>query len=84
MFKKELAKLSSINQRMVLKRVFMLSDNPYYPSLRTKKLQGKTEAYESTVNMDIRLIWNFDIDEEGRQSIIIMLDVGHHDILNNY
>jgi mRNA-degrading endonuclease YafQ of YafQ-DinJ toxin-antitoxin module len=83
-FEKELRKLSAVDQSLVLRKMLMLSDNPFYPSLRTKKLQGKTEVYESSVNMDIRLIWNFDEDEEGKQKIIIMLDVGHHDILNKY
>ncbi|MDR2692650.1 MAG: hypothetical protein LBB74_00335 [Chitinispirillales bacterium] len=56
-----------------------LEDDPFYPSLRTKKLKGKSGRYESSVNMDIRLIWRF---ENGK--IILLLNIGHHDILKNY
>jgi len=81
-FGKELLKLSTVDQALVLKKLLMLADNPFYPSLRTKKLQGNTENYESSVNMDIRLIWRF--DDENEDKIILMLDVGHHDVLNKY
>ena len=78
----ELEKLSAKNQKMVMKKVEMLRNNPFYPSLRTKKVLGigtRDERYESSVNMDIRIIWRFD----GRK-IILVLDVGHHDVLKKY
>ena len=78
-FEKELSKLSVIDQSLVLKKIKTLESNPFYPSLRTRRVEGTTDAYESSVNMDIRLIWKF---EENR--IIYMLDVGHHDVLKKY
>jgi mRNA-degrading endonuclease RelE of RelBE toxin-antitoxin system len=81
-FGKELRKLSTADQTLVLKKLLMLADNPFYPSLRTKKMQGNAENYESSVNMDIRLVWKF--DDENEDKIILMLDVGHHDILKKY
>ena len=78
----ELEKLSAKNQKMVMKKVEMLRNNPFYPSLRTKKVLGigtRDERYESSVNMDIRIIWRFD---GGK--IILVLDVGHHDVLKKY
>jgi mRNA-degrading endonuclease YafQ of YafQ-DinJ toxin-antitoxin module len=50
-----------------------------YPSLRTKKIQGVSDLYESSVNMDIRIIWHYENDD-----LIILADVGHHDILNQF
>lgn len=32
--------------------------------------------------MDIRLIWRF--DDESEDKIILMLDVGHHDVLKKH
>jgi mRNA-degrading endonuclease YafQ of YafQ-DinJ toxin-antitoxin module len=78
-FKKELDKLSDIEKRMVFKTVAVLEQNPFYPSLRTKKLKGKQDLFECSVNMDIRIIWRF-----KDRRLIIMLDVGHHDILKKY
>ena len=81
-FKRELKKLSAKQQQMVMKKLKILENNPYYQSLRTKKVLGigtRDERYESSVNMDIRVIWRF---EENK--IIIVLDVGHHDVLKKY
>jgi len=79
-FDREFDKLSDIHKKLVMNKVTMLENNPFYPSLRTKKLfGGRRERYESSINMDIRIIWRFD----GKK-IIIALDVGHHDVLKKY
>lgn len=55
----------------------ILAENPFYPSLRTKKVQGLNNAFEMSVNMDIRILWQY---ENG--VIIFLIDIGHHkDIL---
>jgi mRNA-degrading endonuclease RelE of RelBE toxin-antitoxin system len=74
-FKKEFAKLSTEQQKTVLKKIQLFENNPYYPSLRTKPLKNN---YESSVNMDIRIIWRID----GLQ--ITVFDIGHHDIIRKY
>jgi len=75
-FDDALDKLSEEHQQLVLNKIIMLKTNPFYKSLRTKKIKGN---YESSVNMDIRIIWQF----EGSR-IIVLLDVGHHDIIRKY
>ncbi|MCL2047978.1 MAG: cytotoxin [Defluviitaleaceae bacterium] len=60
-------------------KLIRLAKDPSHPSLRTKRIQGTQRLYESSVNMDVRLIWHY---EEGQ--LIVLLDVGHHDILNQY
>ena len=51
--------------------------NPFYLSLRTKKVQGLDNVFEMSVNMDIRILWRY---ENG--VIILLIDIGHHkDIL---
>jgi mRNA interferase RelE/StbE len=75
-FETELKKLSKVEQKMVYKKVQILADNPFYPSLRTKKIQGIENLFECSVNMDIRIIWQY---RDG--TIILLLDIGHHDIL---
>lgn len=58
-------------------KISFFVENPYHPSLRTKKIKGSDNIYEFSVNMDIRVIWFYHNDE-----VIILLDIGHHDILN--
>jgi mRNA-degrading endonuclease RelE of RelBE toxin-antitoxin system len=77
-FNKEIDKLSDTDKALVFNKVAMMEDDPFYPSLRTKKLRG-TSYYESSVNMSIRIIWRFDGNK-----IILLIDVGHHDILKKY
>jgi len=57
----------------------MLAENPKHPSLRCKRIQGTNNLFECSVNMDIRIIWFYEDDK-----LIMLVDVGHHDILNQY
>ena len=76
-FEKDLKSLSSKEQKAVAQKLKILAENPFYPSLRTKKVQGLDNVFEMSVNMDIRILWKY---EDG--IIILLLDVGHHkDIL---
>ncbi|MCD8180428.1 MAG: type II toxin-antitoxin system mRNA interferase toxin, RelE/StbE family [Firmicutes bacterium] len=72
-FEKDLKKLSAANQKAVAEKLRLLVQNPFYPSLRTKKVQGLDNVFEMSVNMDIRILWKY---ENG--VIILLLDVGHH------
>lgn len=72
-FLKDLKKLSAPEQKAVAQKLKILVENPFYPSLRTKKVQGLDNVFEMSVNMDIRILWRY---ENG--VIILLLDVGHH------
>ena len=50
-----------------------------HPSLRTKRIKGMDNLFECSVNMDIRIIWYFENEE-----LIILVDIGHHDILKKF
>lgn len=78
-FTKDFKKLSKYEQKAVAQKLKLLADNPSYPSLRTKKVQGFDDLFEMSVNMDIRILWR----DEGNV-IILLLDVGHHkDVLGS-
>ena len=72
-FEKDLKKLSRKEQKAVMVKLKLLVQEPFYPSLRTKKVQGLDNVFEMSVNMDIRILWKY---ENG--FIILLLDVGHH------
>jgi mRNA interferase RelE/StbE len=77
-FDKDIDKLSPQNRELVFETVKIIENNPYYQSLRTKKIDSKRkDLFESRVNKDIRLLWYF---EEEDDKVIAMLEVGHHDV----
>ena len=70
-------KLSAAEQKQTANKLKLLMQNPFYPSLRTKKVQGLDSVFEMSVDMDIRILWRH---ENG--VIILLIDIGHHkDIL---
>jgi mRNA-degrading endonuclease RelE of RelBE toxin-antitoxin system len=71
----EFRKLSDEHKKLVMNKISLLENDPFYKSLRTKKIKGN---YESSVNMDIRIIWRF----EGLQ--IFLINIGHHDVIRKY
>lgn len=73
-FTKHYAKLTAKERGMVNNKLRILAQDPWHPSLRTKRIQG-TGEFEVSVNMDIRMAIAFEGDR------IIMLDVDHHDKL---
>ena len=76
-FEKNLKLLTKQEQKIVLNKLKLLVQDPFYPSLRTKKNQGLENVFEMSVNMDIRILWKYD-----NGTIILLLDIGHHkDIL---
>ena len=72
-------RLSAAERAQLKKKLELLMRDPLYPSLRTKRIQGTTDLFEFSVNMDVRVIWQYDGD-----TIILLLDIGHHDILNQF
>ncbi len=78
-FQKHFKSLSENEKKQLKKKLTLLSENPMHPSLRTKRIQGTDNLFESSVNMNIRIIWFYEGD-----LMIILVDVGHHDILKQF
>lgn len=78
-FEKHFKNLNAQERKQLQNKLQILSENPMHPSLRTKRIQGTKDLFECSVNMDIRIIWYYEGDK-----IIILIDVGHHDILDQY
>jgi len=75
-FEKGLKKLSYNEQKAVAEKLKILIQNPFHPSLRTKKVQRFKDIFECSVNIDIRILWMYKDDR-----LILLLAIGHHDIL---
>ena len=78
-FKKHFKALSAQEKLQLKSKLTLLAENPSHPSLRVKRIRGTDALYECSVNMDVRIIWYYEGD-----TMIILLDVGHHDILYRY
>ena len=78
-FQKHYKSLTDIEKNQLKNKLALLAENPLHPSLRTKKIQGLDNLFECSVNMDIRIIWYYEGD-----TLIVLLDVGHHDILKKF
>ena len=76
-FQKHYKKMAATEKKQIKSKVETLSKNPLHPSLRTKRIQGTDDLFECSINMDIRIIWYYEDDQ-----LILLLDVGHHDILD--
>ena len=78
-FQKHFKSLTAQEISQIMKKLKLLAADPSHPSLRAKHIQGTEDLYECSVNMDIRIIWYY----EGN-TMIILVDVGHHDILKQF
>ena len=78
-FKKHYNKMSSHEKKQITRKLALLSKDPTHPSLRTRRIKGADKLFECSVNMDIRIIWYYEGDK-----MIILIDIGHHDILKQF
>ncbi len=78
-FEKHFKELNTQEKKQLQNKLRLLAEKPMHPSLRTKRVQGTKDLFECSVNMDIRIIWYYEGDK-----LIILVDVGHHDILDEY
>ena len=78
-FKKNYKKLADKEKEQFKRKMRLFVENPFHPSLRTKHIQGAKDYFEFSVNMDIRVIWFYENDK-----MIIIVDVGPHDILKKF
>jgi mRNA interferase RelE/StbE len=73
LFLESVNRLSVEVKKALKKKLDLLADNPKHPSLRTKKIKGSEGIFEASINMDIRMTWEF--YEDG----ILLHNIGKHD-----
>ena len=78
-FMRHYKKLSAQEKDLFRQKLELFVLNPYHPSLRVKRIQGTDNLFEFSINMDIRVIWFYEGD-----SLVALIDIGHHDILRAY
>ena len=78
-FRKHYAELTTIEKKQFKNKLALFAENPLHPSLRVKRIQGTDNLFEFSVNIDIRVIWFY----EG-ETLVALVDIGHHHILKKY
>jgi mRNA-degrading endonuclease RelE of RelBE toxin-antitoxin system len=76
-FKKSFSKLQDQEKILFYNKLSLFIENHRHPKLRTKRIKGSEILFESSINMSIRVIWIYQ-----NENLILMIDIGHHDILN--
>lgn len=78
-YKKRLVKFFKKHPDMLsqyAKTITLLGSNPFHPSLRLHKLQGKLGEYHSvSINIKYRVILEIVIKDEE----LLLMDIGSHD-----
>lgn len=54
-------------------KIKIMQQNPMHPSLRTKRIQGTQNIFEASINMSIRITWQY------IESGIVLRNIGKHD-----
>jgi mRNA-degrading endonuclease RelE of RelBE toxin-antitoxin system len=73
-FDRSLASLDSNSQKAVAKALRLLLNNPRHPSLRIRKMEGYSNVFEASANMDIRITFHYE-----KPDTIVLRNCGHHD-----
>jgi len=76
-FDKQFKSLDKKIQKQAAKAIELFIDNPTYPSLRFKKIQGTGNIYEISVNMSVRII--VEVTSEGNNQINTFYIIGKHE-----
>ena len=72
---KKLLKNGSLNLKQIDKFLKLLEANPQHLSLRTKKIQGTDGIFEASVNMGVRVTFEY-----IKPDTIFLRNVGEHDL----
>jgi mRNA interferase RelE/StbE len=77
-FKKFYKQLSNEEKKGLQKKLLLMVKNPHHPSLRTKKVQGTDNIFECSINMAVRMTWQYD-----GESILLRVIGDHDEVLRN-
>ncbi len=73
-FRKTYTSLPSNAQKKILKAIRLLAENPRYPSLQTKPIQGAPGIYEARIDRAYRMTY-----ERLPNDVLLLRVVGKHD-----
>jgi mRNA-degrading endonuclease RelE of RelBE toxin-antitoxin system len=81
-FKKAFDNLPKEIKEKVPKAFSLFKDNPFHPSLHTKRVQSKEGVWEGRIDQSYRFTFHFEEDEETKEKICVFRNIGPHKILD--
>jgi mRNA interferase RelE/StbE len=72
-------RLPMADRKALMKKIRLLEDDPFYPSLRSKQVLGNPGYYEFSVNMNFRVIWYY-----KSSRVIVLMKIGGHDVIDEF
>ncbi len=71
-------KKSLENKKRLKKFLYLIRSNPFYPSLRTHKVEsrGFGKKFSSRLGGDNRVIWDY---YKGNLRVLILMNIGGHE-----
>lgn len=76
-FKDDFFALTRVEQKQSRKCLRLLAENLRYPSLQVHRIKG-TVFWEAYVDKDIRIVYEQNMDT------LVLLAIGHHDMLRKF
>ena len=71
---RKFAKSDKAAYQQIKKAIGLLLENPAHPSLRSKPIKVHKPLMEASVNMDLRIVWQY-----AGSNTILFYNVDHHD-----
>ncbi|MBP2651412.1 MAG: hypothetical protein H6Q74_2237 [Firmicutes bacterium] len=71
----ELIRKGALKVEQVEKFLRLIAENPRHPSLRVKKIQGTLDIFEASVNMSVRITFQF-----VKPDTVYLRNIGEHDM----
>jgi mRNA-degrading endonuclease RelE of RelBE toxin-antitoxin system len=76
-FKRAFQSLPKEAQGKTVRALRLLAEDPFYPSLVVKKVQGYSDVWEARVDLKYRLTFQF--EKHDNETICILRNVDNHD-----
>jgi mRNA interferase RelE/StbE len=74
-FKRNFKKMSAQDKTAAKSKLSLFIKDPFHPSLRTKRIQGTADFWESSITSGVRMTWRWG---EG-DSVVELRNIGEHD-----
>jgi len=72
-FRRDYKKLSPKIKKILQAKLKLMSENPKHPSLRAKKVKSEKDIFEASINMNIRVTWQYS------ENKILLICIRPHD-----
>jgi mRNA interferase RelE/StbE len=82
-FEKSLLALPKRIQKKTLKQLEFFKEDPHYPSLQTKRIEGTDGLWEGRVDRFYRFTFQYGKDEETGEIICTFRNIGRHEVVDH-